>query len=118
MSCLSTPRALRKNFSPMGSARHLVVVQKPRRSRYLGRGRQKAFQPVRRHTGESRKASARKKGARPSLHRLANFAGGTKGHRRLQNQRRTIVLSERERPERVMRGGTAGCFFGAANAFG
>src|SRR5262249_22584561 len=81
-----------------------LVVQEPRRPRDLGRGRQKAFQPVRRHTGKSRKAPTRKKGARPSLHRLAGFAGGTEGHRRLQDQRRAIVLSECRRHERVMRG--------------
>src|SRR5262249_18329999 len=50
------------------------------------------------------------KGARASFHRLADFAGGTKGHRRLQDRRRRIVLSKRERSERVMRGGATACF--------
>jgi tungstate transport system substrate-binding protein len=50
-----------------------------------------------------------KKELRSGLHRLAHFAGGTEGHRRLQERRRAIVLSERGRSERVMRGGAAAC---------
>ena len=44
----------------------------------VGRGRQAAVQPVRRHPGESGQASAREEGARPGLHRLADVAEGQK----------------------------------------
>jgi ABC-type tungstate transport system permease subunit len=53
------------------------------------------------HSGESGKASACKERPRPSLHQLARFAGRPKSHCRLQGRRRAIVLSERQRSERV-----------------
>jgi tungstate transport system substrate-binding protein len=54
------------------------------------------FNPVRGHAGEPAEASPRQKGTGPAVHRLAGFARGPKGDRRLQDQWRAIVLSERE----------------------
>ena len=61
------------------------------------RRRQAAVQPVRRHAGEPGEASARQEGSRPAVHRLAGLGGGPEGDRRLQDQRRAIVLSQRQR---------------------
>ena len=42
-----------------------------------------------------------KKDLWPAVHRLAGVVGGTEGHRRLQDQRRAAVLSQRQRFRRV-----------------
>ena len=47
------------------------------------------------------KHPAVKKELGPAVHRLAGFAGGPEGHRRLQDQRRAVVLSERRQPGRM-----------------
>src|SRR5262249_24293242 len=60
------------------------------------RGRQALVQPVRRHAGQSQKASAREEGARPGLHRLARLARGSEGDRGLQDQRAGIVLPQHQ----------------------
>ena len=52
-------------------------------------------QPVWRHSGEPKQTSECAKRAGPNVHRLADIARGPKGHRRLQNQWRAVVFSER-----------------------
>ena len=61
-----------------------------------GRGRQTAVQPIRRHAGEPREASQREEGTRPAVRRLAHLRRGAEGDRRLQDQWRATVLSERQ----------------------
>ena len=75
-----------------------------RRSRGPGRGRQAGmFDQSRRHAGQPGQASEREERARPGLHRLSGFAARTEGYSQLQNRRRAVVLSERQRCGGVMR---------------
>ena len=67
-----------------------------------GGRRQAAVQPVRRDAGESGQASERQERSRPAIHRLAGVAGRPEGDRQLQDQWRAVVLSERQRSQRVM----------------
>ena len=71
------------------------------RSRRPDRRRQAAVQSVWSDAGQSGEASVRQKRARPAVHRLADLAGGPERNRRLQDQRRAIVLSQCDGPERV-----------------
>ena len=67
-----------------------------------GGRRQAAVQPIRRDAGESGKAPERQERPRAAIHRLAGVARRAESDRRLQDQRRAAVLSERQRSQRVM----------------
>jgi tungstate transport system substrate-binding protein len=64
-------------------------------------GDKRMFKSIRRHAGQSREASEREEGARPEIHRLAGVRRRPEGDRRLQDQRRAIVLSECQGRERM-----------------
>jgi molybdenum ABC transporter molybdate-binding protein len=65
-------------------------------------GDKRPVQPVRRHPGQSGKASAREEGSRPGLHRLARLARRAEGDRGLQDQRAATVLPQCDRAGGVM----------------
>src|SRR5262249_33888277 len=64
-------------------------------------GDKRLFKSIRRHSGEPGQVSECEERPRTAVHRLAGVAGGPEGHRRLQDQRRAVVFSERKRSQRV-----------------
>ena len=64
-----------------------------------------ALQAIRTEPGQ---ASHGEKGSGLPFHRLVDFAGGTGCNRRVQDQRSAVLLSRRERSERLRAAGTRG----------
>jgi len=92
------------------SDRHVALVQEPRRSRNRHRRRPAPVQPIWRDAGEPREASACEEGMGPGFHRLADFADGPAGDRRLQDRGEAIILPQRRRAGSVS-GETGGGIF-------
>ena len=88
--------------------RHLDQFQEQGRScRSLVEGDKRLFNQYGVMLVNPGEASERQEGAGPAVHRLSDLAGGTEGHRQLQDQRRAVVLSECQRPGSVTGASTA-----------
>src|SRR5262249_46568884 len=67
------------------------------------RGRQVALQSVRRHACKPAETYAREEGVRASLHRLADIAGRSESHRRIQDRRPAAIFPKCQRSKRLSR---------------
>ena len=87
-----------------GRSRHMALVQEQAANSSIAvEGDKRLFNQYGVMLVNPAKHSQREEGIRPAIHRLAGFARGPEGHRRLQDQRRAAVLSERRRSRRVAR---------------